>query len=78
MYRMKRVVAIVLLLLVVGIGTPHVSANEGPTETPGYTSTQKGPTETPGFSSPAEEEGPTETPGYFEGILISLFSSLIP
>ena len=80
MYRMKRIVAIALLLLMVGVGTPQVFA-EGPTETPGYTSqTLSGPTETPGLTGTtktSEDEGPTETPGYFDSILIYIVSSLI-
>lgn len=81
MYRMKRIVAIALLLVAVGVGTPQVFA-EGPTETPGYTSqTTTGPTETPGLTDTTKTtdvEGPTETPGYFETFLINLVSSLIP
>lgn len=81
MYRMKRIVAIALLMLAVGVGTPQVFA-EGPTETPGYTSqkTTTGPTETPG--EPDESaipgvDGPMETPGFLEEVLIYLASTLI-
>jgi hypothetical protein len=86
MHRMKRFVTLVLLLLVVGLGTPQVFA-EGPTETPGITAhnpTQTpgvtGPTETPGQAGPTEtpgEPGPTETPGIIAG-LIYFVSTLIP
>lgn len=69
MFKLKRIVVIVLLLLVVGLGTPQVFA-DGPTETPGITS--GGPTETPGCT------GPTETPGIIENILVYLVSTLIP
>ena len=80
MYRMKRIVAIALLVIAVGVGTPQVFA-EGPTETPGYTATSTGPTETPGRTGTAQSidvEGPTETPGFFDTILIYLVSNLIP
>ena len=80
MCRVKRIVAVALLLVVVGAGTPQVFA-EGPTETPGYTSQTKiNPAETPGLASTTTtgEEGPTETPGYFDSILIYIVSSLIP
>lgn len=79
MFRLKRVVSIVLLLLVIGVGTPQVFA-DGPTETPGgpeiCTSAPEyqcptGPTETPGYA------GPTETPGFVDQIIF-LFSTLIP
>jgi hypothetical protein len=80
MYRMKRVVAIALLVLAVGVGTPQVFA-EGPTETPGYTASSSGPTETPGrtgTTTSTDLEGPTETPGFFDAIFIYLVSNLIP
>lgn len=70
MFRLKRIVGILLLLLVVGLGTPHVYADDGPTETPGKASV--GPTETPGRT------GPTETPGIVEGIIVYLVSTLLP
>lgn len=79
MYRMKRIVAIALLLVAVGVGTPQVFA-EGPTETTGYTQQLTGPSETPGRTGTAQstdEEGPSETPGYFEEVLIYLVSTLI-
>lgn len=86
MQRMKRIVAIVLLLLVVGLGTPQVFA-EGPTETPGITVQSPtetpdlaGPTEIPGLTGPTEMPGgpgPTETPGIVAG-LINLVLTLIP
>jgi hypothetical protein len=81
MYRMKRIVAIVLLLLMVGAGAPQVFANSGPTETPGYATPLSGPTETPGLTGTtrtSETEGPTETPGYFELMLTYLVTTLIP
>ncbi len=80
MYRMKRIVAIVLLLLVVGAGAPQVFA-DGPTETPGYIATYTGPTETPGqagTTQTTDTEGPTETPGIFESLLTYLVTTLIP
>ncbi len=79
MFRLKRVVAIVLLLLVVSVGTPQVFA-DGPTETPGTpeictnapeVACPTGPTETPGYA------GPTETPGLVDQIIL-LISTLIP
>lgn len=70
MYRIKRIVVVVLLLLVVGLGTTRVSAGDGPTETP--SAAQPSPTEGPGNS------GPTETPSLIDGIIIYLVSTLIP
>jgi hypothetical protein len=78
MFRLKRVFAIVLLLLVVSVGTPQVFAGDGPTETPGIT--VAGPTETPGIAGPTEtpgQAGPTETPGLIDNIIYFL-STLIP
>ncbi|HEX8000685.1 MAG TPA: hypothetical protein VF528_20055 [Pyrinomonadaceae bacterium] len=79
MFRLRRVVATVLLLLVIGAGAPRVFA-QGPTETPGTPEIcantpeapcPTGPTETPGFA------GPTETPGLVDNI-IYLIVTLIP
>ena len=78
MLRLKRIVAIVLLLLVIGMGTPQVFAGDGPSETPGMTN--PGPSETPGLNGPSETpgyNGPSETPGIVDDI-ITLISSLIP
>ena len=71
MFRLKRVVAIVLLVVAIGVGAPQVFAEDGPTETPGIPVVNCGPTETPGNA------GPTETPGIVENI-IYLLSTLIP
>ena len=79
MYRMKRIVAIVLLLLVFSAGTPQVFA-EGPTETPGQTAIFTGPTETPGqagTTQTSDADGPTETPGIFESMIIYVVTTLI-
>jgi hypothetical protein len=70
MYRIKRIVVVVLLLLVVGLGTTRVSADDGPTEIPA--TVQQGPTITPG------NDGPTETPAMIDSIIIYLVSTLIP
>lgn len=78
MRRLKRIVAVVLLLLVVGLNTPQVFA-EGPSETPGITS--GGPSETPGLTGPSETPGlagPSETPGIIDAIVSYLVSNLIP
>jgi hypothetical protein len=75
MFRVKRIVAIVLLLVVIGMGAPQVFA-EGPSETPGVT----GPSETPGHTGPSETpgyNGPSETPGLVNDIILFL-STLIP
>ncbi|HEX8491391.1 MAG TPA: hypothetical protein VF658_00990 [Pyrinomonadaceae bacterium] len=76
---MKRIVAIALLMLAVGVGTPQVFA-EGATETSGFAQNLTGPSETPGRTGTAQstdEEGPSETPGFFEDVLIYLASTLI-
>lgn len=70
MYRIKRIVAVVLLLLVVGLGTTRVFAEESPTETPA--AAQQGPSVTP------TNAAPTETPAMFDSIIIYLVSTLIP
>lgn len=53
MDRMKKLLAIALMAMVLGVGTPAVFA-DGPSETPGII----GPSETPG-----KNDGPSETPG---------------
>jgi hypothetical protein len=68
MFKVKRIVAIVLLLLVIGMGTPQVFA-EGPSELPGVTNS--GPSELPGHN------GPSELPGIVNDI-INLVASFIP
>lgn len=78
MLKLKRIVAVILLVLVVGLSTPQVFA-DGPSETPGITS--GGPSETPGLTGPSETPGlagPSETPGIFDTIIGYLVSNLIP
>lgn len=70
MVRMKRIVATMLLLLVVCLGTPQVFA-DGPTETPA--ATNNGPITT----QPPTVDGPTETPAMIEALII-LVTDLIP
>jgi hypothetical protein len=70
MYRIKRIVVVVLLLLVVGLGTTRVFAEDGPTETPA--GAQQLSTEVP------TDTGPTETPAMIDAIIIYLVSTLIP
>lgn len=65
MYRMKRIVANVLLLLVMGLGTPQVFADAG------ATSVVK-PTEMPGYTTPADPLGTIDE------IVIYIVSNLIP
>lgn len=66
MYRMKKIVAIVLLLLVVSLGAPQAFASDdGPSETPGI------------VASTNTSDGPSETPGFFETVF-NLLSTLIP
>jgi hypothetical protein len=80
MFRLKRVVAIVLLVVAIGVGAPQVFAEDGPTETPGTPVVLSGPTETPGITGPTEtpgQSGPTETPGIVNDI-IYLLATLIP
>lgn len=80
MFRLKRVVAIALLVVAIGMGAPQVFANDGPTETPGIPVMNSGPTETPGIVGPTEtpgHTGPTETPGIVNDIIYFL-STLIP
>lgn len=60
MTKFRKLVAIVCLGLMLGVGTPAAFA--GPQETPGC----GGPQETPGLSGPQETPGkcgPQETPG---------------
>jgi hypothetical protein len=66
-YRIKRIVALALLLLVIGAGTPQVFADDGPTETPG--NPVPGPT-------PPQIPGPTETPGIINGLIIFIVSTI--
>lgn len=78
MLKLKRIVAVVLLLLVVGLNTPQVFA-DGPSEIPGITS--GGPSETPGLTGPSETPGlagPSATSGFFDTIISYLVSTLIP
>lgn len=70
MYSIKRIVAVVLLLVVVGLGTPRVFADDGPTETP-TTGTQIISTDG------SDDTGPTETPTLGTSIITYLIS-LIP
>jgi hypothetical protein len=66
MYRMKRIVATVLLLLVMGLGTPQVFADGA-----GATSVVK-PTEMPGVATPVDPLG------MIDQIVIYIVSDLIP
>lgn len=70
MFKIKRIVAIVLLLVVVGLGTVPAFAADGPSEMPGLAVV--GPSEMPGLT------GPSETPGIFDAIFIFVVSNLIP
>lgn len=70
MNKAKRLIAIMLLALVVGLGTPQAFA--GPSETPGVTVTVEGPSETPGIT--VTVDGPSETPGIVAAILQYLAS----
>ena len=70
MYRIKRIVVVVLLLLVVGLGTTRVYANDGPTETPA--GAQQLPTDV------SNNTGPTETPAMIDSIIFYLVSTLVP
>jgi hypothetical protein len=65
---MKRITATVLLLLVVGLGTPQVFADDAGG---GGTSVTK-PTETPGGATPIDPLGT------IDGIIIFIASNLIP
>lgn len=70
MHRMKRIVATILLLLVMGLGTTPVFAED-----------KAKPTETPGFATPADVTGTmdaTGAPDIFNEILVNLLSTLIP
>ena len=75
MFRLKRVVAIVLLLLVIGVGTPQVFAEDGPTEIPGKALCS--PTETTGATEVPGDTGSAELPDIINGI-VYLISTLIP
>jgi len=66
MYRMKRIVATVLLLLVMVMGTPQVFADDA-----GATSVVK-PTETPGIATSGDPLG------LIDQIVIYIVSDLIP
>jgi hypothetical protein len=67
MHRMKRIVATLLLLVVIGLGTPQVFAGDGPSETP-----------TVGVKITTEISDPTgETPSVVASIIYFL-STLIP
>ncbi len=73
MHRMKRVFAIVLLAMVVGMGTPAAFA-EGNTEAPGM-GTERTVDTLDTFDSDAQSEGymgNVEAPGYIDMALIYL------
>jgi hypothetical protein len=71
MKRMKKLVAIVLMAMVLGVGAPAAFA-DGPVETPGVTTS--GPVETPGVTT----AGPVETPGQtLIDILVLLATNLV-
>lgn len=71
--RIKRLVAIGLMVLVLGVGAPSVFA-EGPQETPGSgTERTEGPQETPG-----QIDGPQETPGEIVlNVIITLATTVL-
>jgi len=70
MYRMKRIVATLLLLLVMGLGTPQVFAQGTvkPTETPGVAVTIQPPGDTP----------TNNVSDVIDEVVIYLLSTLIP
>ncbi|HEY0404942.1 MAG TPA: hypothetical protein VGC89_04400 [Pyrinomonadaceae bacterium] len=65
---MKRIVATVLLLLVMGLGTPQVFADD-PLNATGVTPK---PTELPGSAAPGDSQGT------IDDLLIYIVSSVIP
>ncbi|MBC7911363.1 MAG: hypothetical protein H7Y30_12730 [Pyrinomonadaceae bacterium] len=69
MKKLKKLLAIALMMMVLGASAPVVLA-DGPGETPGVT----GPGETPGKT----DEGPGETPGRLTlEIIITLATSFV-
>ncbi len=61
MRKMKRLMVVMLLVAAIGGGVPPSAFADGPSETPGATST--------GPSGPPSRPGPTETLSFFEMLL---------